>query len=66
MTELQKFADKFGFGISVKELAKEAYFYMVGQGFKVCMVNERYLEVNGTTYLFSKSKKQGGWIVKAI
>ena len=53
MTELQNFLDGYGFGISVKELAHRAYRHMESKGHKVCMVNERYLEVDGTTYLFS-------------
>ncbi len=66
MTELQNFIENYGFGISVKELADKAYRHMATKGHKVCMVNERYLEVDGTTYLFSKSKKHGRWIAKAF
>lgn len=66
MKELQKFVDGFGFGISVAELASKAYWEMKAQGHEVCIVNERYLEVDGVTYLFSKSKKAGGWVVKAF
>ena len=49
MTELQNFIDGYGFGISVQKLAEKAYRYMESKGHKVCMVNERYLEVDGTT-----------------
>ena len=66
MTELQDFTGRYGLGISVKELASKAYRHMESKGHKVCMVNERYLEVDGTTYLFSKSKKHGRWIAKAF
>lgn len=66
MTELHNFLDGYGFGISVKELAHRAYRHMEAKGHKVCMGNERYLEVDGTTYLFSKSKKHGRWIAKAF
>jgi hypothetical protein len=66
MTDLQNFLDLFGFGISVKELVSKAYFAMAVKGHKVCIVNDRYLEVDGTTYLFSKSVKYGGWKAKAI
>lgn len=64
MTELQNYIDGFGFGISVKKLADKAYNHMAARGHKVCLVNERYLEVDGKTYLFSKSKKHGRWIAK--
>ena len=62
MTELQNYIDGYGFGIIVKELASRAYSHMAAKGHKVCIVNDRYLEVDGTTYLFSKSRKHGRWI----
>ena len=64
MTELQNFLDRYGFGISVKELVNRAYRHMEAAGHKVCLVNERYLEVDGDTYMFSKSRKLGRWIAK--
>ena len=66
MTDLQNFLDGYGFGISVKELAHRAYGQMKALGHEVCIVNVRYLEVDGTTYLFSKSRKHGRWIAKAF
>ena len=66
MNDLQNYIDGFGFGISVKALASKAYWQMQALGHKVCIVNERYLEVDGTTYLFSKSRKAGRWIAKAF
>lgn len=59
MLELQNFVDNYGFGISVKELASRAYHHMAAAGHKVCIVNDRYLMVDGSTYLFSKSRKAG-------
>lgn len=66
MKELQEFIDNYGLGISVEKLADKAYHHMALKGHDVCLVNERYLEVDGTTYLFSKSRKHGCWIAKAI
>ena len=66
MRELQEYINGYGFGISVKELAHRAYRHLESLGHKVCIVNDRYLEVDGTTYLFSKSRKHGGWIAKAF
>ena len=66
MTDLQNYVSRFGFGISVKELASKAYWQMVMLGHDVCILNDRYLIVDGITYLFSKSRKHGGWIVKAV
>ncbi len=66
MTELQNYLDGFGLRISVEKLAGKAYDHMAAKGYEVCMVNERYLEVDGTTYIFSRSKKHGRWIAKVI
>lgn len=64
MKDLQRFVDGYGFGISVQKLAEKSYWQMQAEGHQVCMVNERYLEVDGVTYYFSKSRKAGVWIVK--
>ena len=66
MAELQNFIEGYGFGISVEKLAEKAYVYMELKGHDVCLINDRYLEVDGTTYLFSKSRKHGRWIAKAF
>lgn len=66
MESLQRFIDGFGFGISVEKLASKAYRQMEAEGHKVCLINGRYLEVDGTAYLFSKSKKAGRWIAKVL
>lgn len=65
-TDLQNYIDNFGFGISVKELASRSYWTMQVAGHEVCIVNDRYLEIDGTTFLFSKSRRNGGWIAKPI
>ena len=64
MTELQNYIDGYGFGISVKDLCSKAYWQMKADGHKVCIVNDRYLELDGKTYFFSKSRKRGRWIAK--
>ena len=65
MKELQNYIDGYGFGISVKELATKAYRHLRSLGYDTCIVNDRYVEVEGTTYLLSKSRKNGRWIAKA-
>lgn len=66
MKDLQDFVNGFGFGISVQKLAEKAYRQMALIGHDACILNERYLIVDGVTYYFSKSRKQGGWVVKAV
>lgn len=64
MKELQNYVDGFGLGITVVNLASEAYWHLKAAGHDVCIVNDRYLEVDGATYIFRKSNKAGRWIVK--
>ena len=66
MKALQKFVDQFGLGISKKELTGKAYWAMKAQGHDVCIVNEKYLEMDGVNYQFIKSKAQYRWIVKSF
>ena len=64
---IQKFIDQYGFRISVKDLADMTYTELRMDGFEnVCIVNDRYIEVDGVTYYFSKSKKYNGWIAKDV
>lgn len=62
MKALQNFVDQFGTGISVKKLCEKAYWQMEAEGHDVCLLNERYIIVDGVGYRFSKCK--GNWIVK--
>ena len=66
MEDLQNYVNQFGFGISKNKLAGNAYWAMKAQGHDVCMVNEKYLEVDGTTYQFIKSRAQDRWIVRSF
>ena len=66
MKELQNYINTFGLRTSLKELTSRAYWEMKAQGHEVCIINDRYLEIDGKTYFFSKSKKAGRWILKEI
>ena len=61
---IQNFIDQYGFRISVKDLADITYTELAMEGFDPCIVNDRYIEVDGITYFFSKSRKHNGWIAK--
>lgn len=60
---LQRFVDKYDFHITVQKLVKEACVFMALHEYRVRIIKKRYLEVEGTTYYFSKSKKHGKWLV---
>ena len=64
---IQNFIDQYGFRISVKDLADMTYTELRMDGFEnVCIVNDRYIEVDGVTYYFSKSMKHRRWIAKEV
>lgn len=63
---IQNFIDQYGFRISVKDLADMTYTELAMAGFEPCIINDRYIEVEGKTYLFSKSRKHNRWIAKEI
>jgi hypothetical protein len=50
----------------VKELAAKVYWHLAQAGEHPCIVNERYIGVNGATYQIIKSKAKGHWTVKEI
>lgn len=66
MTDLQNFVNGFGLGISKEELASKAYNAMEALGHKAVILNSKYLIVDEIEYQFTKSRKQGAWIVKEI
>lgn len=55
---------KYGFGISVEKLADRVYVELASQGFSPCIMNERYIMVEGATYQLIKSRAKGQWTVK--
>lgn len=63
---LQKEADKYGFGISKKGLVSKVYWAAKADDINldICIVNDRYLKINGIYYQFIKSHKENRWIVK--
>lgn len=60
---IQNFVNDFGFGISVEKLAVKVYRYLAAYGYAPCIVNDRYIEVNGVTYQLRKTKSKGHWTV---
>ena len=62
MKDLQNFVNQFGTGISVKKLVDKAYLAMEAAGHDVCLLNERYIIVDGVEYRFAK--RNGSWVVK--
>lgn len=63
---LQKEADKYGFTINKKSLANKIYWAVkVGNmNLDTCIINDKYLKINGVYYQFIKSHKENRWIVK--
>ena len=64
MDMIQNFVDQWGIGMSVEKLADKVYWFAAAQGCDAHAINTRYVSVNGESFRFIKSKKQGRWIVK--
>lgn len=64
--KLQEMVAGYGFGINVKELVHRVYGYLAAEGLKPCIVNDRYLEIEGVTYQFRKTRTKGCWTVVEI
>lgn len=62
--KIQAIVNNFGLGISVQELADKVYCQLAADGDNPCIVNERYIGVNGANFQLVKSKAKGQWIVK--
>lgn len=62
--EIEKIVLNYGFGISVEELASRVYIELAALGFAPCLVNDRYIEVNGMTYQLRKTRSMGHWTVR--
>ena len=61
---IQAIVNKFGLGISVQALADEVYNKLALAGENPCILNDRYIEVNGAKFQLVKAKAKGQWIVK--
>lgn len=55
---------QFGIGMTVKELASKMYWQMKAEGHKVCIINDRYLECDGQSFQFIKSRANYCWKVR--
>lgn len=64
MGALQRGVDRYGLGISKEQLATRMYRAMEAAGHHASILNDKYVTVNGKTYQFIKSQKEGRWIVK--
>ena len=63
LNKLQDMVSKYGFGLSVRDLTSDIYWELKAQGFNPCIVNDRYIEIEGVTYQFRKTRTKGHWSV---
>ena len=63
LKKIQNMVNCYGFGLSTKDIASEIYWQLEAQGFDPCIVNERYIEIDGVTYQFRKARTKGHWTV---
>ena len=64
MKELQSFVNGYGLGISKENLISKAYRQLTSEGHDCCIINGRYISIDGKEYQLIKSRKNDGWIVK--
>ncbi|MGN1025511.1 MAG: hypothetical protein ACI4P4_03795 [Faecousia sp.] len=63
MNKLQQMVSGYGLGITVERLASDIYWQLVAEGEKPCIVNSRYIEIDGVTYQFRRTRSKGCWTV---
>lgn len=63
LNALQEMVNGYGFGITVEKLVREIYWALVADGKRPCIVNSRYLEIDGVTYQFRRTRSKGCWTV---
>lgn len=63
MTALQNFVDQFGLGISKEQLIDKAYRQLCAKH-DCCVINDKYISIDGVELQVIKSRKQDRWIVK--
>lgn len=61
--KLQEVVAGYGFGLTVENLVRQIYWSLVAEGLRPCIVNARYIEVEGITYQFKKTRSKGHWTV---
>lgn len=66
MNAIYEEANKYGFGMSVEEMATKIYGAMNTNGYDACIVNDRYISCNGLNYHLIKTRSKGFWTVKAF
>lgn len=66
MERLQQIINGFGFGISKQKLIEKAYRVLESEGHETCILNDRYIIIDGIEYQVIKSNKQGCWIAKTM
>lgn len=54
----------FGFGMSTEELASHVYVELSSLGYAPCLVNDRYVEVEGQAFQLRKTRSKGHWTAR--
>ena len=66
LSKIQSIINKYGFAVSTKSIASEVYWELKALGFSPCIVNDRYIEVDGVMYQLLKTRAKGHWTAKEI
>lgn len=66
MRALQNFINGYGLGISKEKLIEKAYRQLESEGNDCCILNGRYIIINGEELQIIKSRKEDRWIAKEL
>lgn len=61
---IEHIMQNYGFGMSVKEAIYCVYRELRVNGYDVCIVNDRYIEVEDQSFQLLKTRSKGHWTVR--
>lgn len=66
IAEVEKAAAEIGTGWSLRDCIDKLYWELEARGFKTCLLNERYLIVNGNEFQFIRKHSLGHYVAKCF
>lgn len=61
---IQNFVDGFGTGCSKENMVSKVHRYLISKNIDNCILNDKYIEIDGTVIELIRKRSIGVWIVK--